>query len=350
MNSERKTELLVGLFLFIGILMLGGIILQFGGLREWFEDSYRLRVAFPNASGIKEGSPVYLGGSKVGKVSRHPELNDTFTGIIVDLKINEDVEIPADSIFAIGSAGLMGDALIEIKPGDGASENFIAHDHSEIIEGAKSGGLSELQNTAEQVGKKVDLVLDDLRSALKDIQESMAKINKEALSSETIGDFKESMKHLNQTMTRVDDKVLGDENAELLKSALKDIQTAAASFKNASKNVEEGTAKIGPMLDKLDPSITKVDKVMTSAEDTLKSIKTAADNLSSVTRNLNSGKGILAALMNDAELKGDLQDLISNMRRNGVLFYRDSASRERSKEEAQSAQPPRQGLKPLFSR
>lgn len=350
MNSERKTELLVGLFLFVGILMLGGIILQFGGLREWFEDSYRLRVAFPNAAGIKEGSPVYLGGSKVGKVTRHPELNDTFTGIIVELKINEDVDIPADSIFAIGSAGLMGDALIEIKPGDGASENFLSHDHTEIIEGAKSGGLSDLQNTAEQVGKKVDLVLDDLRTALKDIQESMAKINKEALSSETITDFKESMMHLNQTMTRVDDKVLGDENAEMLKSALKDLQTAAANFKNSSKNVEEGTAKIGPMLDKLDPSITKVEKVMTSAEDTLKSIKSAADNLATATRNLNSGKGILAALMNDPDLKSDLQDLITNMKRNGVLFYRDSAARERAKEEAQSTQPPRQGPKPIFSR
>ncbi|HCN76006.1 MAG TPA: hypothetical protein DIT13_02280 [Verrucomicrobiales bacterium] len=349
MNSERKTEVLVGLFLFVGMLMLGGIILQFGGLREWFTDSYRLRVSFPNASGIKEGSPVYLGGSKVGKVLRHPQLNETFTGIIVDLKINEDVDIPADSAFAIGSAGLMGDALIEIRPGSEGATAFIPHDHAEIIEGVKSGGLSDLQSTAEEVGKKVDLVLDDLRAALKDIRESVSKINKDALSDATITDFKDSMEHLSQTMKRVDEKVLGDENAGMLKSTLADLQTAAASFKTSSKNVEEGTAKIGLMLDKLEPAIAKVDKVVTSAGDTLQSIKSAADSLALTARNLNSGKGILAALMNDPALKTDLHDLIANLKRNGVLFYRDSAARERAKEEAQPG-PVRQGPRPLFGR
>lgn len=349
MNSERKTEILVGIFLLVGMLMLGGIILQFGGLREWFTDSYRLRVAFPNASGIKEGSPVYLGGSKVGKVVRHPQLNESFTGIIVDLKIKESVDIPADSIFAIGSAGLMGDALIEIRPASEAATDFIPHDFADIIEGAKSGGLSDLQSTAEQVGKKVDLVLDDLGLALKDIREAVAKLNKEALSDATIADFKDSMKHLGQTMTRVDEKVLGDENADMLKAALADLKAAAASFKTSSKNVEEGTAKIGPMLDKLEPAIVKVDKVVTGAEDTLKSIKSAADSLALTARNLNSGKGILPALMNDPALKTDLHDLIANMRRNGVLFYRDTAARERAKEEAPPG-PVRQGPRPLFGR
>jgi phospholipid/cholesterol/gamma-HCH transport system substrate-binding protein len=340
MQSERKTEILVGIFLFVGLLMLGGIILQFGGLREWFTDTYTLRVAFPNASGIKEGSPVYLGGSKVGKVSRHPQLNETFNGILVDLKIRDDVDIPADAVFAIGSAGLMGDALIEIRPTSEASAEFLPHNHAEVIEGAKSGGLADLQSTAEQVGKKVEIVLDDMRSALKDVRESVAKINQEALSSATINDFKESMRHLNQTLARVDDKVLGDENADLLKDALADLREAAGRFKTSSRHVEEGTSKIGPLIDKLDPAVAKVDGIMSTAEDTLKSVKAAADAFAVTARKLQSGQGLLGALMNDAELKTDLKDLIANMKRNGVLFYRDSATRARGRSEDQPAPKP----------
>ncbi len=331
MQSERKTEILVGLFLFVGMLMLGGVVLQFGGLHEWFADTYNLRVAFPNAAGIREGSPVYLGGSKVGKVVRHPQLNETFTGILVDLKIRDDVDIPADSIFAIGSAGLMGDALVEIRPGSGESTVFLSHDQTEVIEGAKSGGLADLQSTAEQVGRKVDVVLDDLRIALKDVREAVAKINHDALSDETVGDFKESMRHLSQTLTRVDEKVLGEDNAGELKAALADLRAGAASFKTAAGNAEAGSAKIGPLIDRLDPAVARADRVMATAEEALKSVKSAADSFAVTARHLQSGEGLLGALVHDAELKTDLKDLIANMKRNGVLFYRDSATRERER-------------------
>ena len=98
-DSDKKTEMLVGLFLFVGLLMLGGLILQFGRVREVFKDTYTLRVAFPNAAGIKESSPVFLGGSRVGKVDKKPQLNETFSGVILDLELFKDVKIPADATF-----------------------------------------------------------------------------------------------------------------------------------------------------------------------------------------------------------------------------------------------------------
>ena len=342
-DSDKKTEMLVGLFLFVGLLLLGGLILQFGRVREVFKDTYHLRVAFPNASGIKDGSPVFLGGSRVGKVSQKPTLNATFTGVILDLELFHDVMIPADATFSIGSAGLMGDALIDIKPSGNETKDFLPHDHAKIIEGTKSGGLSDLQSQAEVVGKKVDIVLDDVRTALVDVKSAMEKINKGALSDATITDFKESMEHFNKTMTRVDEKVLGEENAANLKAALAEFKEAATSFKNASKNIEESSKRLGPMFDKLDPAIAKADKVMTTADESLQSIKKAADSFATAARNITSSKGLLGALMNDTELKTDFKDLISNLKRNGVIFYRDSTEKEKAK-----AEPARPG--PVFRR
>ncbi|MEN3942165.1 MlaD family protein [Prosthecobacter sp. SYSU 5D2] len=343
MNNERKTEILVGVFLLAGLLMLGGLIMEFGSLRTYFRDTYELKVAFPNASGIKMGSPVFLGGSKVGKVLVHPELNETFTGVIMTLEIFDSVDIPLDASFAIGSKGLMGDALVEIKPSGKLTDQFLPHDYDEIIEGAKSGGLSDLQGQAEVVAKKVDLVLDDVRTALVDVKAAMVKINKDALADTTIQDFKESMEHLNKTMTRVDEQVLGDENATNLKTAIADMKDAAASFKVSAKNVEATTEKLGPMVDKLDPVIAKADKAMGTADETLKSVKTAADSFSVAARNITSGKGLLGALTNDAELKNEFKDLIFNLKRNGVIFYRNSAEKERARDE-----PPASATKPVF--
>lgn len=341
-DRDKKTEMLVGLFVLVGLLLLGGLILQFGRVREIFKDTYTLRVAFPNASGIKEGSPVYLGGSRVGKVNRNPVLNATFTGVIIDLEIFKEVMIPADATFSIGSAGLMGDALVEIKSTGKETKDFIPHDRKDIIVGAQTGGLSDLQSQAEVVAKKVDLVLDDVRTALTDVKGAMEKINKDALSDSTLGDFRQSMEHLNKMMTRVDEKVLGDDNTANLKAALADIKDAAASFKKSAQNVEESTQRLGPMFDKLDPAIAKADKVMATADESLQSIKKAADSFAAAARNITTGKGLLGALMNDAELKDEFSDLISNLKRNGVIFYRDNADKAKpAAPTAPSAEPKR---------
>jgi len=339
MTKDRKTEILVGLFLLVGLLMLGGIILEFGSLRTLFRDTYELRVAFPNAAGIKEGSPVFLGGSKVGKVKKHPELNDTFTGVVMTLEIFDDVDIPVDATFGIGSKGLMGDALVEIKPSGKQTDQFLAHDYDKIIDGSQSGGLSDLQGQAEVVAKKVDLVLDDIRTALVDVKAAMGKVNQEALSDTTIQDFKKSMEHLSNTMTRIDTQVLGDENTKNLKAAIMDIKEAAASFKTSAKNIEVTTQKLTPIVEKLDPVITKADKAMATADESLQSIKKAADSFSVAARNITTGKGLLGALMNDPMLKDDFKDLIGNLKRNGVLFYRNNAEKERARQEAERQVP-----------
>ena len=69
-ERDKKTELLVGMFLTLGLVMLGLLILQFGSIRELFKSSYAISVALPDGSGIREGSPVMLGGSRIGKVSK----------------------------------------------------------------------------------------------------------------------------------------------------------------------------------------------------------------------------------------------------------------------------------------
>ena len=360
MNNDRKTELLVGLFLLVGLLLLGGLVLQFGRVNEAFKETYTLKVAFPNANGIKTGSPVMLGGSRVGRVKETPVLNNTFDGVIITLQIYGDVKIPADATIAVGSAGLMGDALIEITPSGEPTEEFIAHDFPEIIEGKKATGLGELQDTAQQVGEKVDVVLDDVRDALKPLRESLKKLNETAMSEETLGDFKESIEHLNNTMTRLDDHVLGEENAKALGASLKNLGEATESFKKAAKTAEGTIKKVDTSLEKLDPALEKLESVMTNADEALVAIKGGATDFSTTMKKLRDGEGLLGALMEDPDLKADFKDLIANLKCNGILFYKDSAEKQRAEGEPSNSDSTEDGgrgsvfgsadRKPLFSR
>lgn len=352
-DRDKKTELLVGLFLTVGLLLLGVLILQFGSVRELFKDTYEITVPFPDATGVKTGTPVMLGGSKIGKVPRTPMLNEQFNGVVIPLEIYHDKRIPADAKFAIGTAGLLGDAFIEISPTGAKTTAYIEPGASlPDTNVQQKSGLGALQSTAQDIGKKVDIAIEDIRDAVADLRVSLKKINEGALSDTTLGDFRESMEHLKSTMKRVDDKVLGEENAANLKSAIADIKDAAAGFKTSAKNVEESTKKLGPMFDKLDPAIAKIDKVVTNADDALKAVKNGADNFSAVTKKLNSGEGLFPALVSDRELKydfksavADLKDVASNVKKSGFVFYKNVADKEKAEQQKQETQGQRQ---PLF--
>ena len=52
----------------------------------------------------------------------------------------------------------------------------------------------------------------------------------------------------------------------------------------------------------------------------------------------------MPALINDRNLRLEFQDLISNLRQRGVLFYRDNAGKQRAKQ-AQEPVAPRPGTR-----
>ena len=74
MNPDRALELKVGIFVAIGLAMIGGFVLKFGRLGEGFKIYYDLTVRFKDASGLLKGSDVVLSGAKIGRVSGGPRL------------------------------------------------------------------------------------------------------------------------------------------------------------------------------------------------------------------------------------------------------------------------------------
>ena len=73
-TRDTKKEQLAGLFVLIGLVLLGGLILQFGSFGDRLSGSYSLHIKFDNTEGIIKGSEVLFRGAKVGRVSEDPEL------------------------------------------------------------------------------------------------------------------------------------------------------------------------------------------------------------------------------------------------------------------------------------
>jgi phospholipid/cholesterol/gamma-HCH transport system substrate-binding protein len=350
MNQERKTELLVGLFLTCGLLMLAGIILKFGQVRDLFRGTYTLKVRFDDATGIKASAPVMLGGDTIGNVEERPHLEGNFTTVVVTLKIFEEFKIPSDATFEVGTAGLVGDSYIRVRPSGRVAEKFYVPDDDEhIIQGTKPKGISEITDSFTSLSDKAGLVMDDMRAALTNLDEAMAKVNNGALSPDTIGHFKKSIESLDTMTRRVEEKILSDANADDLRAAIADLRVAAASFKQTAVTVDGSTKKIDALIDKLDPAVAKADELMASAtatmntaKDTMTTFHDGAKNFALLTKDMAKGEGLFRALMTDAELRNDFKALISNLKRNGIIWYDDDAEKARAQAEAKKQQESQQ--------
>src|SRR5207253_7053383 len=103
MNPDRALELKVGIFVAIGLAVIGGFVVKFGRLGGGFKIYYDLTIRFKDASGLLKGSDVVLSGAKIGRVSGGPRVLGG--GVAVALRSYEYVELPKGGQFTVGGWG-----------------------------------------------------------------------------------------------------------------------------------------------------------------------------------------------------------------------------------------------------
>jgi len=112
--SRGNIELLVGLFVLIGLASLTYLALHLGEL-ELFSHGYRVYAVFDNISGLKTGAPVEVAGVEVGKVEA-VEMTPDFRAKLT-LKLDTKVVLKEDTIASIRTKGIIGDKFVKLTPG-----------------------------------------------------------------------------------------------------------------------------------------------------------------------------------------------------------------------------------------
>ncbi len=118
---ERKgLELGVGLFLLIGLNVLGYLSFKLGDIQLWGSSDYEVHAKFSNVAGLKDKATVTMAGVTIGQV-KGIQLTDGQA--LLTLSIQKDVRLEDDVIASIKTMGIIGDKYVSISPG--ASEEYI---------------------------------------------------------------------------------------------------------------------------------------------------------------------------------------------------------------------------------
>jgi len=114
--EKAKLEMVVGLFVFVGILCLGYLSIKLGKLEMIGGDIYEVEAQFNSASGLKPGSTIEIAGVEVGRV-RGITLNEDRA--MVKLAVNNTVKLYTDTIASIKTRGIIGEKFLALSPGGG---------------------------------------------------------------------------------------------------------------------------------------------------------------------------------------------------------------------------------------
>ena len=125
--AKRNIEILVGLFVVLGLLALVFVALKAANLTSFSNgQTYVLTARFDNIGGLKARAPVRSAGVVVGRVTSISLDPKTYQGVVT-LAVDQRFQFPKDSAAKILTAGLLGDQYIGLEPG-ADEKNFAAGD------------------------------------------------------------------------------------------------------------------------------------------------------------------------------------------------------------------------------
>lgn len=116
--ERTKLELIVGVFVLVGIVCLAYLSIKLGKLEVIGADRYEVQAVFNSVSGVKPGSAVEIAGVEVGRV-QDVRLNEDRA--VITLAVREGVTLYDDTIASIKTRGIIGEKFVSLSPG-GAGE------------------------------------------------------------------------------------------------------------------------------------------------------------------------------------------------------------------------------------
>src|SRR5262244_2881817 len=134
-------EVIVGLFVLVGIACLGYLAIKLGKLEVLGNSGYAVYADFSSVAGLKIGDPVEIAGVRIGRVEAMGLVDDRAR---LQLRLQDHVKLQEDAIASVRARGLIGDKFVLITPG--ASDKIIPV-------GGMARGYGFSQGSADLIGK-----------------------------------------------------------------------------------------------------------------------------------------------------------------------------------------------------
>jgi phospholipid/cholesterol/gamma-HCH transport system substrate-binding protein len=341
-------EIKVGLFVLVGLVVVGLVVFLIGDERQAFERKDDFRAEFDDVQGLKRGSTVRMGGVDVGAVSDvrySDDPNDLKLYVTFTVVRSEARRVRTDSYVMIDNKGLLGDKMLTLKAGSVSAERIVS---GGVVPTKQAKDIGDMFGKVANIGDKAETVMGNLEkttgamaderftkdvqgtarslaSILKSVDEGQGYVSKllrdpaEAeRMSRTLTNLERATLELNQTLrgvnaivTRVQsgpgfahDVVYGDAPTKTVAS----FGSAADELALTLKGIREGNGPAKSLIYGDDKS-----------QELMGNLNAMSRDLRHIVAGVKAGKGTVGALLVDPSVYEDLKMVLGNVERNRAV-------------------------------
>jgi len=278
MNKEIRTGIIA---IFTIVVLIYGINYLKG--LNILDKNRIFHAKYDNIDGLLKGSVISLNGFNVGIVSNISLQSDN--SLLVSVKINEDFDVPTNSILKISNQDLMGTKGISVILGN---SDLLAKNNDTLI--------AEIENSLQDEVNKQILPLKNKAEGLISSVDSLMVIFTSVLNTDARKNLASSFKNLDETFILM---------SESMKELNKLVVTNEKNISNSIKNFESITGNISDN----NESIENILKKMSSISDSVssKDIGDIIKNLNNITNKISAGQGNLGLLNSDDQLYRNIE-------------------------------------------
>lgn len=174
-ESPNKRAVIVGVFVFTGLIFLLAGVLIVGNLRETFNRKMELVSLFDDISGLQPGNNIWFSGVKIGTVSSLNFHGKSQVEVNMNVAISAQKYIRKDAKVKLSNDGLIGNKILVIY---GGTEEFAQVQEGDTLEVEKTFTSEDMINTAQENNKNILAITNDVKAITKKLAAGEGSIGK----------------------------------------------------------------------------------------------------------------------------------------------------------------------------
>jgi phospholipid/cholesterol/gamma-HCH transport system substrate-binding protein len=288
--SKSRLEWKVGLFVFIGLALLAGLLVEFSKGVAFFRPTYVIYLRSSNVGGLKSSAGVLMSGVQVGTVSDIALAPDG-KSVTITLRLYKQYQIRKDAKFVIDQSGFLGDQFVAIEPTQNEGEIF--HDQ-DTANAEKPFNLQQFTRSATGFIERID-------DTVKKLDEALANVTRLALNPETLTNLALAVGNLRGFSEHA--LVVADNLNGLLMSNSPAIALSASNLVVFSQQLNQ-------FADGLNGVVATNKEAIHAA---VGNIRSSTETLKGLLGDVEAGKGLAGDLLKNEQIATNVSEIAQNL-------------------------------------
>jgi phospholipid/cholesterol/gamma-HCH transport system substrate-binding protein len=174
-ESHNRRAVIVGLFVFIGIVFLVSGILIIGNLRETFTNKIEIVSLFDDVSGLQKGNNIWFSGVKIGTVSSLRFQGTSQVEVSMKIDIKTQPYIRKDAMVKTSNDGIIGNKILIIY---GGTAQFAEVQEGDTLAVEKTFTSEDMINMLQENNKNFLAITSDFKVISKNLASGEGTIGK----------------------------------------------------------------------------------------------------------------------------------------------------------------------------